>query len=203
MALLSGALLWRLLVEGEELGALGLAGVFTAAMLSHLTVVARDMFIPLFLPLTKSYHPVVLGASTGLGAALGEVATYFLGWGLAESLADEYGLEDRVAHWIGKYGLLAVLLVSITPLPDTPIVLLAGSRRFPFTKLALVEALGKTILYSTAAMFGGFIYLGMEGALGSTASPIIVVAGSILLSVAVTWKPSRDRLFSLLERFLA
>ena len=47
VAIISGTLLWRLMVQGDSLGQMGLLGVLIAAMLSHLTVVARDMFIPL------------------------------------------------------------------------------------------------------------------------------------------------------------
>ena len=130
------------MIQGDSLGQLGLLGVGIAAMLSHLTVVARDMFVPLFLPLASIYHPIVLGTAAGTGAAIGEVTTYFLGWGVAESLEPLSESEDRIARWINKYGLWAVLLVALTPLPDTPIVILAGSRKLPFTKLAIVEVIG-------------------------------------------------------------
>ena len=60
VALLSGGLLYRLMIQGDSLGNLGLIGVLIAAMLSHLTVVARDMFLPLFLPLASVYNPIIL-----------------------------------------------------------------------------------------------------------------------------------------------
>jgi membrane protein YqaA with SNARE-associated domain len=158
VALISGVLLWRLMVQGEALGRLGLLGVFVAAMLSHLTVVARDMFVPLFLPLASVYHPIVLGSAAGTGAAVGEVTTYFLGWGVAESMESMTGAEDKIAEWIKRYGLWAVLLVALTPLPDTPIVILAGSRKLPFRRLLAVEVLGKSALYSVGAVVGGLLY---------------------------------------------
>ena len=98
VAVISGGLLWRLMIQGDDLSQLGLIGVFIAAMLSHLTVVARDMFIPLFLPLASVYHPVILGTAAGTGAAIGEVTTYFLGWGVAESLEEMSDAEDRIAR---------------------------------------------------------------------------------------------------------
>lgn len=201
-ALISGFFLWSLMVRGSSLGNLGLAGVFLASMLSHLTVVARDMFIPLFLPLTSVYHPSILGFSAGVGGAIGEVTTYFLGWGLTETLEERTPAEDRIAGWIKRYGLWAVLLVSITPLPDTPIVILAGSRRLPFRSLLLVEIIGKTALYSLAALFGGIVFLGLENSIGGHASSILLVAGSIVLTFAVTWRPSRDWIFGIVENLI-
>ena len=202
VALISGALLWRLMVEGESLGQLGLVGVFIASMLSHLTVVARDMFIPLYLPLASVYHPVVLGAAAGTGAAVGEVTTYFLGWGVAESMESMTEAEDKIARWIKKYGLWAVLLVALTPLPDTPIVILAGSRRLPFSRLLAVEVAGKTILYSVGAVVGGLLYSGLEGTLGSVLASGLMVLGSLVFCVAVTWKPSRDWIFGWVEKLI-
>jgi membrane protein YqaA with SNARE-associated domain len=202
VALLSGGLLYRLMVQGDSLGQLGLIGVFIASMLSHLTVVARDMFIPLFLPLASVYHPVVLGAFAGTGAAIGEVTTYFLGWGVAESIKPPTEAEDRIARWINKYGLWAVLIVALTPLPDTPIVILAGSRKLPFGKLAIVEILGKSTLYSVAALMGGLVYGGLEDTIGTMMASGLMVIGSLIFSIAVTWKPSRDLIFGWLERLV-
>ena len=202
VALLSGGLLYRLMVQGDSLGQLGLIGVFIASMLSHLTVVARDMFIPLFLPLASVYHPIVLGTFAGTGAAIGEVTTYFLGWGVAESIEPPPEAEDRIARWINKYGLWAVLIVALTPLPDTPIVILAGSRKLPFGKLAIVEIIGKSTLYSVAALMGGLVYGGLEETIGTIMASGLMVIGSLVFSIAVTWKPSRDLIFGWLERLV-
>ena len=202
VALLSGGLLYRLMIQGDSLGQLGLIGVIIASMLSHLTVVARDMFIPLFLPLASVYHPVVLGTFAGTGAAIGEVTTYFLGWGVAESIVPPTEAEDRIARWINKYGLWAVLLVALTPLPDTPIVILAGSRKLPFAKLAIVEIIGKSALYSVAALMGGLVYGGLEDTIGTMMASGLMVVGSLIFSIAVTWKPSRDLIFGWIERLV-
>jgi len=202
VAAISVGLLWKLMVQGDSLGQLGLIGVLIAAMLSHLTVVARDMFIPLFLPLASIYHPIILGTAAGTGAAIGEVTTYFLGWGVAESLEEMSDAEDRIARWINKYGLWAVLLVALTPLPDTPIVILAGSRKLPFGKLAVVEVVGKSILYSVGAVMGGMVYGGLENTLGTVIASALMVIGSLIFSIAVTWKPSRDWIFGWMEKLV-
>ncbi len=47
VAILSGIVLWRWTMDPETLGQFGLGGIFIASMLSHLTVVARDLFIPI------------------------------------------------------------------------------------------------------------------------------------------------------------
>ena len=200
VAVLSGVVLWRWTIDPETLGQFGLGGIFLASMLSHLTVVARDMFIPMFLPLASVYNPLVLGASAGIGAAIGEITTYFLGWGVAETIQENQGEEDRLARWIRRYGLWAVLLVAVTPLPDTPIILLAGSNKLPFGKLFVVECVGKTALYSVGAVVGGVVFTGLTGAVGGIAASALMVAGSLLFCILVTWKKSRDLIFGWFER---
>jgi membrane protein YqaA with SNARE-associated domain len=202
VALISGLLLWKFMVKGDDLGQLGIIGVLIAALLSHLTVVARDMFIPLLLPLAAVYHPILLGVAAGTGAAIGEVTTYFLGWGVAESVTSFSESEDKIAVWVNKYGLWAVLLVALTPLPDTPIVILAGSRKLPFVRLTIVEILGKSTLYSVGAFMGGLVYGGLENTIGTILASTIMVIGSLILSIAVTWKPTRDLLFGWAERLI-
>lgn len=200
VAVLSGVVLWRWTIDPETLGQFGLGGIFLASMLSHLTVVARDMFIPMFLPLASVYNPLVLGASAGIGAAIGEITTYFLGWGVAETIQKNQGEEDRLTRWIRRYGLWAVLLVAVTPLPDTPIILLAGSNKLPFGKLFVVECIGKTALYSVGAVVGGVVFTGLTGAVGGIAASALMVAGSLLFCILVTWKKSRDLIFGWFER---
>ncbi len=192
-----------MLVNGSGFGQLGLAGVFLVAMLSHLTVVARDIFIPVFLSLTSLYTPLILGSVAGCGAALGEVTTYFLGWGVAESVReDQREIDNRVAGWISQYGMWVVLLVSMTPLPDAPVVLLAGSGRMPFKKLLVVEALGKTTYYTLGAYVGGFFFVGLTDLMGSLSASILVVSFSVVFCFLVTWKKSREAIFAFIERLI-
>ncbi|MFQ6053711.1 MAG: hypothetical protein ACE5OO_05750 [Candidatus Bathyarchaeia archaeon] len=190
-AALSAVMIWRTLSAGGDLGRMGLVGIFLASLLSHLTIVARDMFVPTFLPLTSVYSPLLLGAAAGWGGALGEMTTYLLGWGVAESLRENRGIaEDRVAGWIGRYGLWAVLLVSMSPLPDTPVILLAGSSRLPLRKLLLIEGVGKTAYYTLGAFVGGLIFSSLTDTLGSLPTSALVVAASIAFCVLVTWSRS-------------
>jgi len=201
--IISGFLLWRMLLSGEEVTSLGLGGIFLASMLSHLTMVARDLFVPLFIPLTAIYHPVLLGFAAGVGGAIGDVSAYALGWGVSESLEGKSKTKDLVGRWVDKYGLWAILVVAATPLPDLPIVMLAGSRRLPFKKLLVLEALGKTTLYSLGAFFGGRVFEILIGAVGSLTASALVVVASIAFTFLITWGPSRDRIFGLIEKFVS
>ena len=202
-ALVSGYLLLLLFTDSTRLEAMGLWGIFAASLLSHATMVARDIFVPLFLALTPLYNPVILGASAGIGGAIGDIIPYLLGLGVAETVEDKGGkAEDLVGRWIKKYGLWAVLVVAMTPLPDLPVIMLAGTRRLSFAKLLLLEASGKTVLYSIGAFVGGWVFELLIGVVGSWVASVGMVVASILFSLALTWPPSRDWLFGILDRFI-
>ena len=202
-ALVSGYLLLLLFTDTARVEAMGLGGIFVVTLLSHSTMVARDIFVPLFLALTPLYNPILLGVAAGVGGAIGNIIPYLLGLGVAETVESEGGkAEDLVGRWLKKYGLWAVLVVAATPLPDLPVVMLAGTRRLPLHKLLMIEAVGKTALYTLGAWVGGWIFDLLIGAVGSIIASVGMVVVSIVFSIALTWPPSRDWLFRLLDRFI-
>jgi membrane protein YqaA with SNARE-associated domain len=202
-ALVSGYLLLLLFTDTARVEAMGLGGIFVVTLLSHSTMVARDIFVPLFLALTPLYNPILLGVAAGVGGAIGDIIPYLLGLGVAETVESEGGkAEDLVGRWLKKYGLWAVLVVAATPLPDLPVVMLAGTRRLPLHKLLMIEAVGKTALYTLGAWVGGWIFDLLIGAVGSIIASVGMVVVSIVFSIALTWPPSRDWLFRLLDRFI-
>ncbi len=197
----SGVILYQTLVVGSLLQEAGLIGIFLASMFSHLTVIGRDMFLPAFIDLINDYHPGILGVSAGLGAAIGDVTAYYWGLGIREAF-EENERDDTVMNWIEKYGLIAVLFVASSPLPDVPIILLAGSARLPFRKFLAIEAIGKSLFYSLAAAVGGAVFLQLRGLMPELALSAVVVAASIMLCVLTSWKKSREKILQLLKSLL-
>jgi len=202
VAIISGVILFNLLFNQSNLEEYGLTGIFIVTLLSHATMLARDIFIPLFLALSQIYNPIILGASAGLGGAIGDLVPYLFGLGVSETVKEKTRTTDTITKWINKYGLWAILAVSMTPLPDMPIIMLAGSRRLPFHKLLVIEALGKTILYSVGAFFGGFIFDFLIGIFGNLITQVSVTIISIIFCIVLTWPPTRDYFFGLFEKIL-
>jgi membrane protein YqaA with SNARE-associated domain len=202
-ALVSGYLLLLFFTDTAKVEEMGLWGIFVVTLLSHSTMVARDIFVPLFLALTPIYNPILLGVTAGVGGAIGDIVPYLLGLGVAETVESSGGkAEDLVGKWIKKYGLWAVLVVAATPLPDLPVVMLAGTRRLPLHKLLVIEIIGKSALYTLGAWVGGWVFEILIGAVGGTVASVGMVVVSIVFSIALTWPPSRDWLFRLLDRFI-
>ncbi|MBN1682792.1 VTT domain-containing protein [Candidatus Bathyarchaeota archaeon] len=200
ISLVSGLILWNVLFFQTDLEKYGLFGIFIVTLLSHATMVARDVFIPLFLVLSSNFNPLLLGTVAGIGGALGDLIPYLLGISVAEIITENTKTTDYIAKWINKFGLWAILAVSMTPLPDTPIIMLAGTRRLPFYKLFFIEAFGKTILYSIGAVFGSYIFNFFNDILGNVLTQLVITFFSLILCVFLTWPPSRDYFFELIEK---
>jgi len=192
-------LMFNLVIYGGNVGSYGLIGLFAIALLGHVTVVAKDTFIPVFLSLTGFYHPALLGLSAGVGGAIGETVTYYWGLSIRETLRGGIpnSKNDRVSEWIKKYGLLAVLLVAASPLPDTPIILLAGSAKLPLGKLLAIEVVGKVLWYSVGAYFGERVFAFMSASLGQITTSLLIFAFSLILCVLLYSDRLRRKVLSL------
>ena len=177
----------------------GLLGIFLVSLFSHLTVVGRDLFTPAFVALIDRYHPALLGFSAGLGGAIGEVTAYYWGLGIREAFRDS-SEKSTMYKWVEKYGLLMILVVAASPLPDVPIALLAGSARFSLKKFLLVEAVGKSAYYSVGASVGGYIFQLLIGTVDRWMLSLIVVLASILLCVTISWSKSREKIIQIFRK---
>lgn len=111
--------------------------------------------------------------------------------------------DDRIAEWIRQYRLEVVFLVALTPRPDTPIVILAGLRKPHFKRLLTVEVADKSTLNSVGAVVGGTVYGGLEASLGAFVASWLMVAGSLVFCLAVTWGPSKGWIFGWAEKMFS
>jgi len=198
-ASLSSLLFYETAIANTTLGQLGLLGVFFAAFLSNLTVIGRDMFMPVFLPMAPLYNPFFLGAAAGWGGALGLVTTYYGGRTISEAV-EKGDSEDRISEWIRRYGLLAVFIVAVSPLPDTPVILLAGSSKFPLSKVIFLEGLGKTVWYTLGALVGGAVFGVMTDLMGGPLTSVFLLIASIVFCILVSWRRGRESLFRWADR---
>jgi membrane protein YqaA with SNARE-associated domain len=197
-SVISALILYELLVVGNLIQEMGIIGIFLGSLFSHLTVIGRGFFLPAFLPLSLLYNPLVLGLSAGIGGAIGEITTYWWGLGIGKVLKE----KETVSKNVEKYGLLSIFLVALSPLPDTPIILLAGSERFSLLKVLIIEAFGKTILYSIGALAGGIFFSQLSNVFEEFILSIITVVGSVVFCIIFSWNRSRLKIFNFFKRIL-
>jgi len=179
----------------EGLRSLGLLGVFLASFIGHFSIILKDiLFIPIFLSVSNFWNPLSLGLVGGLGGGLGELGAYLVGRGIGKFTANKQK-ESTIPSWVKKLGLFSVLIFSITPIPDTPVLMLLGSVHFPILAVLALEIVGKTLLYTSMAVAGGILYSNVSGILPAPWDSVIITSVSLGLSVIITWKKTRTRIF--------
>lgn len=198
-AAISAVILYQTFLVGHQLQETGLIGIFLTSMFSHLTVVGRGLVVPAFASMITSFNPVLLGIAAGFGAAIGEVTTYYWGLGIQEAFR-ENEQNHTVSKWVEKYGWLAILIVAASPLPDTPIALLAGTARFPFKKFLIVQVIGKTAFYSFGAAVGGAVFQSLSSSAEEWSVSLLLLAASIVLCIVVSWSKARKKAVELLRK---
>jgi len=179
----------------EGLGSLGLLGVFLASFIGHFSIVLKDiLFIPIFLSVSNFWNPLSLGLVGGLGGGLGELGAYLVGRGIGKFTVNKQK-ESTIPSWVKKLGLSSVLIFSITPIPDTPVLMLLGTIHFPILAVLAIEIVGKTFLYTSMAIAGGILYSNISEILPVPWGSVIIASVSLGLSVIITWERTRTRIF--------
>jgi membrane protein YqaA with SNARE-associated domain len=179
----------------EGLRSLGLLGVFLASFIGHFSIILKDIiFLPIFFSVSNFWDPLSLGLVGGLGGGLGELGAYLVGRGIGKFTANKQK-ESTIPNWVKKLGLFSVLIFSITPIPDTPVLMLLGSVHFPILAVLALEIIGKTLLYTSMAVAGGILYSNVSGILPVPWDSVIIASVSLGLSVIITWKKTRTRIF--------
>jgi membrane protein YqaA with SNARE-associated domain len=184
----------------EGLRGLGLLGVFLASFLGHLSIVMKDViFIPIFLYASNFWNPLLMGLVGGIGGGLGELGAYLIGRGMGK-LSVNARKKMEIPKWARKLGLLSVLVCSLTPLPDAPVLILIGSARFPILAVLALEILGKVFLYTTLATAGGILYSSLNAILPTPWDSVLTIIAFIGVSVIATSKRATTFILRLAQR---
>lgn len=162
------------LLSTKYIATYGLLGMLIVAFLggSLLSMVAIPVPYWIFvftLPsvLAPKYElgaPMLVGIVSGVGAGLGQLLTFLLGYGsrdLSQKLAYRFnrGAYDRSLIWAQQHGSLAVFIMSALINPfHLPMTIAMASLRYPAWKFLIFSVLGN-IVKSTVVAFCGYFGL--------------------------------------------
>lgn len=142
-------------------GALKYAGVFIISAAASATIVIPAPGLAMTSAFgafsVSSWDPLWFGVSSGLGATLGEVTGYMLGYSgrMAIPYTKTY---DRIVGWMKKWGSWTIFVLALLPNPLFDVAgLAAGILKYPLWKFLLVGAAGrlpKHILFSFLGYWG-------------------------------------------------
>lgn len=142
----------------EQAGKYGYLGVFIISIFTGGTAIVPVPGILVVFTLGSVLNPAIVGASAGLGEAIGSIFIYLTGYGGQAALKKmNHRITNRFESWIHHRGAITVFIMSaiINPL-FLPFTAVAGMVRFGLVKFFLLCWAGKTIKGMAIAYTGYF-----------------------------------------------
>jgi len=135
----------------------GYFGVFFINFIGCATIIFPLPAAPLVFIFGTVLNPLFVAIFAALGATLGELTGYGIGFGGKKILEKKYdSLFRKGKEWFEKgRGFLLIIFFAATPLPDDITGILGGLFKYNLRKFILASFLGKMIMNLVLA-FGGF-----------------------------------------------
>ena len=141
----------------------GYVGAFIVAFLGNITylVPIPYMIITFILGgLTNTsgqflFDPIAVGLIAGMGATIGEMTGYLLGYGGSRFIDEEQ--RNAFSKYIDEHPRATPFLVwflAISPLPDDFVIIPLGAAKYPWWKVAIPQFIGKSMFMILAAWLG-------------------------------------------------
>lgn len=150
---------------------------FILSVFGNTTVFIPFPYVAIVFILTSEagLDPLLLGITSGVGAALGEVTSYAIGWG-GGSYLDKHGYSKKFAplrSFLLRRSRITPLIIYIfaaTPLPDDVLLIPLGLIKYGWARCIVPAFLGKTSLLLLVG-YAGSLVLSVAGSLES--SPLV------------------------------
>jgi len=105
------------------------------------------------------FDPILVGLIAGLGATIGEMTGYLLGYGGGKFI--EEGQRHAFSEYIEEHPRATPLIVwflAISPVPDDFFILPLGAAKYPWWKVAIPQYIGKSMFMIATAWLGRISY---------------------------------------------
>ncbi len=137
-------------------------GAFLISLIGNATVILPGAVLPILstigvvlYPVTGPSGPIIVGLVGGIGAAIGEMTGYMVGYS-GRGIVERANLYKRLVEWLRRWGTLTIFILSLVPFFFDLAGIAAGVLRFPLWKFILACWLGRTILYVGIVLAAGW-----------------------------------------------
>lgn len=172
----------------------GYVGAFIVSILGNIIPFMPVPYLAavFYLVTVVKLDALTLGFASGLGAAIGKLSSYFIGRGGRRLLREERRRELEVFRsLIGRYGALAIIIISSTPLPDDLVLIPMGLINYSIWKYLISCAIGKIILASLVAYsslaFSEFLRFLLGGDVYTLPISLAVLLAFIYVILKLNW----------------
>lgn len=150
---------------------------------------AVSIFVPLpytvvIFTLGGIFDPVLVAVAAGLGAAVGEISGYLLGFYGRRALSE--GRQKQMEFMVkvfNHFGPVAVFLFALTPLPDDLLFIPLGIMRYSLVKVFIPALIGKICMNFIVAYSGRFSIDVIRRIFGEGSDWMAMAVGAVLAVV--------------------
>ncbi|MCD6414226.1 MAG: VTT domain-containing protein [Candidatus Diapherotrites archaeon] len=169
----------------------GLLGVFVISLVGNATIFFPVPTYLLVYALGAKMNPLLLGLFAGTGAAIGELTSYVVGYGIEKGARVKKRKFRRryvgIRNLFKKYGFWIIPIFAATPLPMDAVGLMAGFLNYPLRKFFLGCLLGKIAVHLVIAYAGFRSYEFIKQFFGGNQSHIWLAFGILLVALLLAW----------------
>lgn len=134
---------------------LGYGGVLLLSFIGASSIILPVPYTVVLLSIAPAFEPLPFAAAVGMGSALGEATGYALGYTGRITLGKKEKKKlQAMLRVFRRYGLLAVFLFALTPLPDDLLFIPLGLMRYGLLSALVVCAFGKFLMALVLAYSG-------------------------------------------------
>ncbi|MEM2488149.1 MAG: VTT domain-containing protein [Thermoproteota archaeon] len=173
----------------------GYLGIFILSFTGTLSIVFPIPYTLVIYLLGPFLDPLLIAISGGLGSAVGELVGYVIGYSGRMLISEERKKKmDYMLKIFDRYGVVAIFVFALTPLPDDLLIIPLGIMRYNPVKFLIPCIIGKTLMCLILA-FGGRFSIGIIRSLlggdGGWAASIItfsLLIGILIIVLKIDWE---------------
>ena len=146
----------------RDLGKLGYPGVFLLSFIGATSVIVPVPYTVVLLTVSAprfGFNPLLLAIFAGFGAAVGELVGYGLGYAGRRVVSKKYDRRlNAMTRILDRFGMPAVFIFALTPLPDDLLFIPLGLMRYPLWKAFIPCVAGKFLMSLFITYFGAAVF---------------------------------------------
>lgn len=151
---LSAVVVWlgyRYQHQIQQLGSLGLVGLFIVSVVGNATVFIPVPVFVVACAAAPAYGWLASGIVNGVGATIGETTGWLAGYG-GSAIIPQGKWYGQLTHFMEKRGMLGIFLLALIPNPIFDVAgAISGALKMPLWKFFLAAGAGKVIRYTIGA----------------------------------------------------
>jgi len=141
-----------------DMGYLAYPAIFAASIVANATIIIPVPGVALTAISGAFFTPLLVAIAAGLGAALGELSGYLVGFS-GQGVIERTRWSDNLERWMRKYGDITIFILAFVPNPLFDMAgIIAGVLKYPLYRFLIWCGSGKILKMLIFAYLGDTIF---------------------------------------------